>query len=191
MATKKLTDIIKQNELAKFNRADEFLEFVNQDPPEIFVEEHPMVKGVKYIAIGNTELTLDKIFQYWSVEVLKTEVMFNAIAVTVRVKYKHPISGEWQSQDGLGAVGVQTDKGETAANLAAIKQDAVMKALPAAKSFAIKDAVDHIGKIFGRDINRKNTFDFSPSYGTTETKDKLQEQKNRLRKNLEKKRASN
>lgn len=185
--SKKLSEIIKQNELAKFNRADDFLEFVNQDPPEIFIENHPIAKNVKYIAISNTELTLDKIFQYWSVEILKTEVMFNAIAVTVRVNYKHPVLGEWMHQDGVGAVGVQTDKGETAANLSAIKQDAVMKALPAAKSFAIKDAVDHIGKIFGRDLNRKNTFDFTPSYGTSDVKDKLQAQKDRLRKNLENK----
>ena len=185
--TKKLSEIVKTNELAKFNRADEFLEFVNQEPPNIFIEDHPFAKGVKYIAISNTELSMDKIFQYWGVEVLKTEVMFNAIAVTVRVNYKHPVSGEWLHQDGVGAVGVQTDKGFTAADLAHIKQDAVMKALPAAKSFAIKDAVDHIGKIFGRDLNRKNTFDFSPSYGTDAVKDKLQAQKDRLRKNLEKK----
>jgi len=179
--TKKLSDIVKKNELAKFNRADEFLEFVNQEPPAIFIEKHPMAKGVDYIPIGNTELTMDKIFQYWGVEVLKTEVMFNAIAVTVRVNYKHPISGEWMHQDGVGAVGVQTDKGFTAADLAHIKQDAVMKALPAAKSFAIKDAVDHIGKIFGRDLNRKNTFDFTPSYGTQAVKDELEIKKEKLR----------
>lgn len=184
---KKLSDIVKKNELAKFSRADDFLEFVNQDPPEIFIEDHPMARGVKYIAISNTELTLDKIFQYWKVEVMSTEVMFNSIAATVRVHYKHPISGEWMSQDGVGAVGVQTDKGKTAADLSAIKQDAVMKALPAAKSYAIKDAVDHIGKIFGRDLNRKNTFDFTPSYGTSDVKDDLNKQKERLRKNLGKK----
>lgn len=185
--SKKLSDIVKSNELAKFNRADEFLEFVNQEPPQIFIEEHPFAKGVKYIAISNTELSMDKIFQYWGVEVLKTEVMFNAIAVTVRINYKHPISNEWLHQDGVGAVGVQTDKGENASNLSAIKQDAVMKALPAAKSFAIKDAVDHIGKIFGRDLNRKNSFDFTPSYGTTEVKEKLDAQKEKLRNNLKKK----
>ncbi len=179
--SKKLSEIVKKNELAKFNRVDDFLEFVNQEPPQIFIEDHPMAKGVKYIAISNTELTLDKIFQYWCVEVLKTEVMFNSIAVTVRVKYRHPISGEWMSQDGVGAVGVQTDKGETAANLAAIKQDAVMKALPAAKSLAIKDAADHIGKIFGRDLNRKNTFDFTPSYGTQTVRDDLELKKEKLR----------
>ena len=69
MSNKLLSEIVKTNELAKFARADEFLEFVNQEPPEIFIEEHPMVKGVKYIPIGNTELTLDKIFQYWKVEI--------------------------------------------------------------------------------------------------------------------------
>jgi hypothetical protein len=28
-------------------------------------------------------------------------------------------------------------------------------ALPMAKSYAIKDACDHFGKLFGRDLNRK------------------------------------
>jgi ABC-type transporter lipoprotein component MlaA len=33
-------------------------------------------------------------------------------------------------------------------------------ALPIAKTFAIKDATGHLGKIFGRDLNRKDTIPF-------------------------------
>jgi hypothetical protein len=35
-----------------------------------------------------------------------------------------------------------------------------MMALPMAKSYAIKDACDHFGKLFGRDLNRKETMGF-------------------------------
>lgn len=38
------------------------------------------------------------------------------------------------------------------------KADGVQKALPAAKAYAIKDAAEEFGKIFGRDLNRKDTF---------------------------------
>ncbi len=38
-------------------------------------------------------------------------------------------------------------------------------ALPMAKSYAIKDACDHFGKLFGRDLNRKETMGFGVDKG--------------------------
>jgi hypothetical protein len=35
-----------------------------------------------------------------------------------------------------------------------------MMVLPMAKSYAIKDACDQFGKLFGRDLNRKETMGF-------------------------------
>jgi hypothetical protein len=35
-----------------------------------------------------------------------------------------------------------------------------MMAFTMAKSYAIKDACDHFGKLFGRDLNRKETMGF-------------------------------
>jgi hypothetical protein len=184
--TNKLANIVDSSELINFTKMDEFLEFINQEPPSIFVEDYPFARDVKYIPIDKTELTLTKIFQDWYVEVLEVQQLLNAIAVTVRVYYWHPIKKDWRHQDGVGAVDVQTEKGKSASDLAAINSNAVMKALPSAKSFAIKDATDHIGKIFGRDINRNNTLDFSPSYGTDEVKQQQEAAKERLQKALEK-----
>lgn len=180
-----LAKLVDSEELIKFVAMDDFLAVVNQTPPEIFIENHPMAKGVKYIPIDKTEWTLTKIFQDWYVEVLDAKQMLNSIAVTVRVFYFHPIKREWRHQDGLGAVAIQTDKGENASNMGAIKSDAITKALPAAKSFAIKDACDHIGAIFGKDLNRKNAMNFVPSYGTDEVKDEIAKKKEDLRKSLE------
>ena len=50
-----------------------------------------------------------------------------------------------------------------------IKSAGVQMALPAAKSYAIKDAVEHIGAIFGRNVNRDGVIDeFEGQYSTKE-----------------------
>jgi hypothetical protein len=68
----------------------------------------------------------------------------------------------------LALVGVQTDAGKSAADLGAIKQDAVMKALPAAESYAIKDAAEKLGILFGKNLNRKDTIGFAGAYSKDE-----------------------
>lgn len=171
-------------DIKEFIKNSDFLKIVNSNPPQAFVKDHPIAKGVKYVPIDKVELMLDTIFQQWYPEVLKTGQLLNAIEVTVRVHYLHPVSKEWQFVDGVGAVAIQTDQGKSAADLGAIKSNAVMLALPAAKSFAIKDAVEHIGKLFGRDLNRKDTIAFTPSQGTEEAKAEIEDKKQALRDRL-------
>jgi len=171
--TKELAKIIDSGELKKFEAMDSFLEFIDQEPPRQWVKEHPYAKGVKYIPIDKIEMMLDKIFQIWHVEILSSGQLLNSVYVNVRVYYKHPITGEMEHQDGTGAMAIQVDKGKNASDLGAIKSNAIMLALPSAKSYAIKDAVEHIGKIFGRDLNRKDTIAFTPSYKIEDAKAKL------------------
>jgi len=157
---------------------DQFNLLMNQEPPKSWIKKHPFIKTVTeingnkvqenlpYITIQRVETLLTAIFQEWKVEVMSCGQLFNSVYVNVRLHYRSPTDGSWKFHDGLGAVGVQTDKGETAANLNAIKQDAVMKALPAAKSYAIKDAAEHLGKLFGRDLTRNDYVEFKPTYFT-------------------------
>jgi hypothetical protein len=151
------------NKLMEANELDMFVDFVNHAPPKESVHNHPIAKGVKYIPIDHIETMMDKIFKIWNVEILREGQLLNSVYVTVRVNYKHPITGEWQHQDGVGAVAIQVDQGKDASDLKAIKSNAIMLGLPSAKSFAIKDAVEHIGKSFGRDINRKDVMAFKAS----------------------------
>lgn len=153
------------NEVEVFKN-DQFNLLLNQEPPAGWMQKHPFIKDHHYMTIQRVEVLLTKIFQQWRAEVISYSQLFNSVSCHVRLHFKNPVTGEWQYHDGLGAVGVQTDKGEQASNLNAIKQDAVMKALPAAKSYAIKDAAEHLGKLFGRDINRKDAVNFTPSYDT-------------------------
>lgn len=164
---------------------DEFLQVVNQEPPKAFVKDHPLASGVKYIPIDKVEALLTKIFQLWTVDVIASGQLLNAVYVTVRLNYRHPVTGEWLHQDGVGAVAIQVDKGKNASDLGAIKSNAIMLGLPAAKSYAIKDAAEHIGKLFGRDINRKDTMSFKPSYATDDNITKAEQQKAAVRAKLE------
>lgn len=160
-----LSDLHQDPEVAFKN--DQLKMLLNQPPSNKWIKKHPMTKK-EYMPIDKVEFLLDRIFQEYRIEVLREGVMFNSIFCTVRVHYKNPISGEWNFHDGVGAKSVQTDSGKSAADMAAIKDAAVQMALPTAKSFAIKDAADHLGKVFGRDLNRKDTVDFRGAYGEHE-----------------------
>lgn len=141
---------------------------LNQPTPEKWIKDHPFAKNVKYIPIDKVEFLLTRIFQEWKVEIIKYSALFNSVSCHIRLHYKNPISGEWSFHDGVGAVGIQTDKGALASDLSAIKQDAVMKALPAAESYAIKDAAEKLGILFGKNLNRKDTIGFAGAYSKDE-----------------------
>jgi hypothetical protein len=143
---------------------DQFNKIVNQEPPEGLVKNHPTVSGVKYMPIDKVEGMLSSIFQQHKIEILDQGQLLNAVYVSVRLHYKHPATGEWMFHDGLGATAIQVDKGMNSSDLGAIKSNAIMLALPAAKSYAIKDAAEHIGRLFGRDLNRKDTMNFASNY---------------------------
>lgn len=159
-----LAKIVGDKKAVEFARRDELLEFLNQDPPEAWLEDHPMARGVKYLPIGIVELLLTKIFQQWRVEILREGQLMNSMTCTVRLHYRDPLNGTWTFQDGVGAVPAKTSKGAKASDMTEILSDAVMTGLPAAKSYAVKDAADGIGKIFGRDINRRGNLAFNASY---------------------------
>lgn len=144
---------------ALIQKEDEFMVRVNQDPPQEWVKTHPFIKGYKYLPIERVEYSLKSLFKInYKIEVLKTGMLLNCVEVTVRIHYKHPVSGEWLFHDGVGASEIQTEKGtgHLQMDMSNINRGAVVMALPNAKSVAIKDAADHLGKLFGSDLNRKD-----------------------------------
>lgn len=145
-----------------------FQEVLNQNPNKMWLKNHPFASGVQYLPIDKVELMLDMLFpNSWYVEITNISQLAQSICCTVRLHYKNPITKEWMFQDGVGAQPLKTDKGASAADLSKIKNDAVMTGAPAAKSFAIKDAAEELGKLFGRDINRKDVIAYSNIYEDT------------------------
>ena len=155
-----LADLYKADDIATLFKTDQFNLLMNQAPEPKWIKENPYAGNSKYIPIGILETLLQRIFKEFRIEVMREGTMFNSVYVTIRLHYLNPVTGLWSYHDGVGSAQIQTAKGASAADLASINNNAVMMALPMAKSYAIKDACDHFGKLFGRDLNRKETMGF-------------------------------
>lgn len=140
---------------------DDLAVILNHEPPAAWIKEHPYIKGWKYLPIDKVEFMLTRLFKVYRISVLREGVAFNGVYVVVRVEYQHPVTGNMEWHDGIGALQLQTAKGKSPADLANINNGAVSMAFPIAKSLAVKDATDHIGKLFGRDLNRKDVIPYS------------------------------
>jgi len=135
---------------------DVYVTLMNQLPNVKWIKEHPFIKNYKYLPIERIEFLLKTIFKRYRIEITGQGQSFNGVWVTVRVHYLHPITGEWDFHDGIGASQLQTAKGTSPADLGNINNGALSMAFPMAKTIAIKDACDHFGKLFGADLNRKD-----------------------------------
>lgn len=141
------------------------------NPPEKWIKVHPFIKNYTYLPIDKVEYLLRKIFKTYRIEVLREGTAFNGVYVVVRVHYMNPATGEMEFHDGIGAQQLQTKSGTSPADLLNINSGAISMAFPIAKSMAVKDACDHFGKIFGCDLNRKDTLQFQVD---TELIDRMQ-----------------
>lgn len=130
---------------------------LNSEPKPEWVKTHPFVKNLKYLPIERVEYLLTMIFQKWRVEVKEVKLLANSVITTVRVHVLDPISGEWDYQDGIGAMPIQIAKGSGALEFDKMNNSAIQIGAPASESYAIKDAVEKFGRIFGKDLNRKDT----------------------------------
>ena len=141
---------------------------LNQQPPELWLCEHPMSK-TKYLPIQKVEYLLTRIYPRWWVEVRSVQLIANSVVVTVRLFVHNPITGEIEHNDGVGASPIQTDKGAGAVDFNAVKSIGVQLATPSAKSYAIKDAAEQFGEIFGRSVSRKDVMDYTSLLVATES----------------------
>ena len=150
----------------KLHKNDQLKTLLNQNPPKMWVQRNKYANNSEYLPIEKVEYLMDKIFQEWKVEVLEYRTLFNSISVSIRLHYVNPLTGQWMYHDGVGAKELQTvsQSGALKQDFSNINKGAVEMALPIAKTAAIKDAADHLGKLFGRDLNRKDTIEFKQTY---------------------------
>jgi hypothetical protein len=137
---------------------------LNADPKKEWVKEHPIISGYKYIPVERQEYLMTMIYGKWTVEVKNVQLIANSVTVTVRVHYLDPVTGQMEWIDGVGASPIQTDKDAGATDFNKMKASAIQMSAPSAKTYAFKDAVETLGKIFGKDLNRKDMI----SYGFLE-----------------------
>lgn len=180
---KTFSDLTKADSIVELANLDEFNVLVNQNPPKAWVKVNKFAGNSQYLPIDKVELLLRKIYKDVNIEVLRESVMFNAVTVTVRIHYTHPVTGQKGFKDGVGAKQIQTKQGASAADLASINNNAVEMALPIAKTNAMKDAAHTFGRIFGGDLNRKDVLEETLDQGLQDKKFELE--KERLKQAIE------
>lgn len=149
-----INDLYADRELAVKNNDLNIL--LNHPPKDEWIKNHPFVEGLKYLPIERVEWLLTTIFTRWWVEIQDVKLIGNSVMTTIRLFVLDPVEGVILHQDGVGACALQTDKGAGAIEFNKLKGGAVMMAAPAAESYAIKDAAEKFGKLFGKDISRKS-----------------------------------
>ena len=131
-------------------------------------------KEVGYLPIGLIEKYLDEMFSgLWSIENVHYQVVINSIAVSLELKVFNPVSQGWITRSGVGAVKIQLNKDAKSLDVEQIKADAIQKGLPAAKAFALKNAAQSLGELFGRNINRDIDTEYFYYSDQAENKDDL------------------
>jgi len=127
------------------NKVEAMETVLSMEPPEEWLKS--LVGGIKYLPIERIEWLLSTIYGRFGYEIRSSVGGDKGANVAVRVRVFNPVFEEWEVVDGVGAAPLETSHGDMALALA----------LPAAKTFAVKDAVEPLGKIFGKDLNRPDS----------------------------------
>ena len=154
-----IQDLSQETELTK--KENGLMVLLNQPPPEKWLVSHPFIVGHRYLPIARVEYLMDRIFTKWWTEILDSKVVANSMVVTVRLFAVSPINGELLHNDGIGATPIQTKKGAGAMDFNQAQPSGVQMAAPSAKSYAFKDAAESFGKLFGKDVARKEQIDYN------------------------------
>lgn len=173
MASKEMIAFLDQlddNQIIEFSKRDEFKKALNVNPPKSWVKRNQFAGNSEYIPIDKVEALLDCIFQEWQVEIKEVKQLAQSICAIVRLHYKDPVSGEWRYHDGVGATPIKTEKGADASDMSKIVSSAIATGAPSAVSYAIKDAADHLGNLFGKNLNRQDTLEGSMSIYSSKEK---------------------
>jgi hypothetical protein len=156
----KLEDLYGDVELA--GKHNDLNKLLNCQPKAEWIKQNKFANNSNYIPVGIVEFLLTSIYIKWRVEVKTVQVIANSVVVTIRLFVLDPITGEWDWQDGVGASPIQTKSGAAATDFGQVNTSAVQMAAPAAETYAFKDAAEKLGKLFGKDLNRKDEMNYAP-----------------------------
>lgn len=169
-----ISDIYNDTEMTVLQKDSAIQVLLNQPPAQPWIKEHPIHKiktiengkevwkPLQYLPIERVEWLLTILYLRWRVEIKTSQLIANSVTVTVRVHYYDHGINEWNWTDGIGAQPIQIDSGAGAIDFAKMKNNAIQLAAPAAESYAVKDACEKLGKIFGKDLNRQTVIDYEP-----------------------------
>ena len=143
----------------------DFLKRLNREPDPGELDKTPDGKA-KTLPISFVEMTLDEIFLgLWSTENFTSKVTINEVCGELELVVIHPVTGMAIRRTGAASIIITVDKvpdtvtgtarNEWALNPSNKKYNALDLGYPKLKAECVKNAAQSLGKIFGRDLNRK------------------------------------
>lgn len=156
-------ETFEQNEKIRI-QLQEFTKRLNAEPDPKEFEKTPDGKA-NTLPISFVEMTLDEIFLgQWEVFDIHYSQIFNEVVGTGILGLWHPITGRQLKRAGFGSVVITQDKDALVSDFNMTKKkNALDLAFPKLKAEITKNAAQTLGKIFGRDINRKQKDVFKPA----------------------------
>ena len=149
-----------------------FTQRLNAEPDVMGVELTPDRKA-STVVISHIETTLDELFfGQWKTENFKWSPVANEIQGALELVVIHPVTGFEIRRTGAASIVIMVDRApenlqgqernQWALNPSNKKPNALDMAFPKLKSECLKNAAQSLGKVFGRDLNRKNKDTYKP-----------------------------
>jgi len=149
-----------------------FQQMLNAAPDQVGIEKTPDGKAFTLV-ISHVETTLDEMFfGHWRTENFKWERMANEVVGSLDLVVIHPITGYELRRTGAGSIVIMVDRAPQnldniernrwALNADNKKPNALDLAFPKLKTECLKNAAVSLGKLLGRDLNRKNVDLYKP-----------------------------
>ena len=158
----------------------DFLGRLNIDPPVEELDRTPDGKA-KTLPISFVEMKLDEIFLgEWGSFGFTSKVISNEVCGELTLWVVNPITGTRIERVGAAAIIIQVDKApedlsgkdrnQWAIDVLNKKPNALDLGYPKLKAECLKNAAQSLGKVFGRDLNRKKKDSYVPQYKTLSDK---------------------
>lgn len=172
-----LVPAIQENEFR--GKCQTFIQKLNNLPDAESIDKTPDGKAGT-ILISHIEMLLDEyFFGLWETENFKWAVIANEIVGSIDLCFYHPVTGIRMKRNGAAAIQIMVNAGTNALDVQNKKSNALDMGFPKLKAECLKNAANSLGKMFGRDLNRKksDTFKGLLKVDTSNTIDKLKKLK--------------
>lgn len=142
----------------------DFTRRLNLEPNPAEFDKTPDGKA-KTLPISFIEMTLDELFLgQWEVSEPSYQQIFNEVVGTAILTVWHPVTKRPLKRAGFASVIITQDANATIAEFNQTKKkNALDLTFPKLKAEIVKNAAQSLGKVFGRDINRRLKDSFKPA----------------------------
>lgn len=150
---------------ASISQLQDFMKRLNQEPDPKELGKTPDGKA-RTLPISFVEMTLDELFLgQWETSEPTYQQVFNEVVGSLVLTVWHPITNRPIRRVGFASVVITQDKDATISEFNATKKkNALDLSFPKLKSECTKNAAQSLGKIFGRDLNRKDADIYQPIF---------------------------